>query len=133
MAIDKTIEELLNEGTIAASSTVPASPGGTECEEIDMTTSSQLALTLEGSYPAGANGDLTAHVRTSPVGGTTAAEWDTIDYCSFDLTYVAADRVQKTVAVWCDPLYATVVLTNASTTPVYNVVLTRTLQDVEPV
>ena len=133
MALTKTIDAILSEGTIAASSTVPASLGGTQFDEIDMTTSSQLTITLEGSYPAGANGDLTAHVRTSPVGGTDPADWDTLDYCSFDLTYTAEDRVQKTVAVWCDPLYAQVQLTNASTTAVYEVVLTRTLQDVDPV
>ena len=133
MALEKTILEILNEGTIAALSTVPATLGGTECSEIDMTTSSQLTITIEGSYPAGANGDLTAHFRTSPVGGTDPAEWDTLDYCSTDLTYTAGDRVQKTVAIWCDPLYGQVILTNAGTTAVYNVVVTRTLQDVEPV
>lgn len=133
MAIDKTVLEILNEGTIAAGATVPSAPGGAECSEVDMTTCSQFALTLEGSYPAGADGNLTAHVRTSPVGGTTAAEWDTLDYASFDLDVTAEDRVQITKGIWCDPLYACVVITNASTTPVYNVVATRTLQDVEPV
>ena len=133
MALDKTILAIMTLGTIAASSTVPAAPGGSECSEIDMTTSSQFTITVEGSFPVSADGDLTAHIRTSPVGGTDSDDWDTQNYAEFDLDYTAESRQQITKGIWCDPLYACVMIENASTTPVYNVVVTRTLQDVETV
>lgn len=131
MALDKGIEVAVNIGTLAALSTIPASPGGTECVDIDMDLSASFALTLEGSFTTG--GTLTAHLRTSPVGGTDPAVWDTQDYMSFDLIASGAGREQITFGVWPDPLHGCVMIGNPGTEPVFAVKATRTLQDVEAI
>jgi len=130
MSFDKDKTDILTIGTLPAQSTLPATPG-TWCEDIDMTVSSSLAITMEGSFTTG--GTLTAHIRTSPTGGTVESVWDTQDYASFDLVATAGSREQITKGVWCDPLYACVMVVNDGTEAVTNVVVTSTVQDMEAV
>jgi len=118
-------------GTLPAGSTIPASPGGTECATIDMDVSSSFALTMEGTFSVA--GTVTAHVRTSPVGGTDENVWDTQDYSSFDLIATAGGREQITKGIWSDPLYACVMVVNDGTEDIHNVIVTRTTQDMEAV
>ena len=115
MALDKGIEEVVNLGTLAALSTLPASPGGTECSDIDMDFSAAFALTLEGSFTVA--GTITAHLRTSPTGGTDPAVWDTQDYMSFDLIASGAGREQITYGIWPDPLPVSYTHLTLPTTP----------------
>lgn len=129
MSFDKGTEAIMTIGTLAALSTVPASPGGTECTQIDMDVSCQLALTLEGTFSVA--GTITAHMRTSPTGGATASVWDTQDYTEFDLIASAGSREQITKGIWCDPLYACVQVVNPGTEAVNDVIVTRTTQDME--
>ena len=131
MSFDKTKEIIMTIGTLQAGSTVPASPGGTECIDIDMDVSSSLALTMEGTFSVA--GTITAHMRTSPVGGTDPSVWDTQDYTEFDLIAAAAGREQITKGIWCDPLYGCVMVVNDGTEVVKNVIVTRTTQDMEAV
>jgi len=129
MAIDKNVVTLMNLGTLAASSTIPANPGGTECTEIDTRIRSSQALTLEGSFTAA--GTITLHVRTSPVGGTDPADWDTQDYLDFDLIATAGSREQITKGVWPDPIYMCAQVVNPGTEPVYDVKVIEAGQDLE--
>jgi len=131
MSFDKSIEVIMTIGTLAAQSTIPANPGGTECTDIDMDVSSSFALTLAGTFSVA--GTITAHVRTSPTGGTVESVWDTQDYTSFDLIASAGSREQLTKGIWCDPLYACVMVVNDGTEAVNNVIVTRTTQDMEAV
>jgi len=113
MSFDKSKEIIMTIGTLAAQSTVPASPGGTECTDIDLDVSSSFALTVEGTFTTG--GTVTSHIRTSPTGGTDPDVWDTQDYTSFDLIASAGSREQITKGIWCDPLYACVMVVNDGT------------------
>jgi len=131
--LDKTIEELLNEGTLAATATVPASPGGTECSILDTSEVAQLALQAEAEFHASATEDVVFHFRASAEGGTVAANWDTVDYTTIRLPCDAGARVQVTKPIWPDPLYITALAVNEDATyAATNVKLTRTTQDVEP-
>ena len=109
--------EVMNVGTLAAASTVPATIAGTECEVIDLTECPQLALTFEAQFDASATEAVVAHIRTSPYGGSTAAdEWDTEDYTSATIPCTAGSRVQITKAIVPDPKYMKVLMENKDTT-----------------
>ena len=131
--LDKTILEILNEATLAAATTVPSSPGGSECSIVDLSEVAQLSIEAEAEFHASATEPVTIHLRASSVGGTLAADWDTIDYTSFDIPCTAGSRVQITKPIWPDPLYLTAMAENKdSTHPATNVKVTRETQDVEP-
>lgn len=134
MSFDKTTEVILNIGTLAALSTVPTTVGGTSpvaCAQIDMDVSSALALTISGTFITA--GTVEAHVKTSPTGGATESVWDTQDYAEFDLIASSGAQAQVTKGVWCDPLFACVQVVNPGTEIVKNVIVTRTIQDMEAV
>jgi len=126
--INKSVEEILTEATLAGGATVPTTPGGAECDPIDLSHVGQFALTLAGVFDANATGSLSAHVRTSPDG----TNWDTVDYTSFTLPCVAGGTEQVTVPIWCDPLYAMAMIVNEGTRPATIIRLTRTYQEAEP-
>jgi len=132
MAIDKTAVTIIETGTLAASSTYPATPGasgGGLATQIDTRIRSSQSLTLEGSFAVA--GTITAHIRTSTVGGTDPADWDTQDYGSFDLEGSAGSREQITKGIWPDPIYMCIMIGNPGTEPVYNVALIEAGQDLE--
>ncbi|MCW4050902.1 MAG: hypothetical protein NWE89_14330 [Candidatus Bathyarchaeota archaeon] len=128
--INKTIDEILTEATLAGGATIPTTPGGEECDPIDMTHVGQFALTLSAVFHVNAVEGLSAHVRTSPTGET--GDWDTIDYTSFTLPANAGATEQVTVPIWCDPLYAMAMIVNEGTRPATIIRLTRTYQEAEP-
>lgn len=131
--LDKTILEILNEATLAATATVPANPGGTECSIIDTSEVAQLAIEAEAEFDASATADVIVHLRASSVGGTLVADWDTIDYTSVRIPCDAGARVQVTEPIWPDPLYLTAQVENEDGTyAATNVKVTRITQDVEP-
>lgn len=131
--LDKTILEILSEASLAAEATVPANPGGTECSIIDTSEVAQLAIECEAVFNASATEPVVVHLRSSSVGGTVAAEWDTVDYTTITIPCTAGSRVQITKPIWPDPLYLTAMVVNEDTThAATNVKVTRITQDVEP-
>ena len=133
MGMDKSIEEILNEGTLAAAATTPSSPGGSECSIIDTTEVAQLALQCEAEFHASATANVVVHVRSSAEGGTVEANWDSVDYTSITIPCDAGTRVQITRPVWPDPHYFIAMVENEDATyAATNVKVTRTTQDVEP-
>ena len=131
--LDKTILEILNEGTLAAATTVPSSPGGSECGVIDTSEVAQLALQCEAEFHASATANVVVHIRSSSAGGTVAADWDSVDYTSITIPCDAGARVQITRPVWPDPHYFIAMVENEDATyPATNVKVTRETQDVEP-
>jgi len=131
--LDKTKEDILSQGTIAAATTVPSSPGGSECSIVDTSEIAQMALQCEAVFDASATADVLVHVRASAEGGTVATEWDTVDYTTIRIPCTAGSRVQITKPVWPDPTYLTVMVENTDAAyPVTSVVITRETQDVEP-
>ena len=130
--LTKTIEVILNEGTLAASATVPTAPGGAEASIIDLTDSAQLAIQCEAVFNGSATEDIIIHFRASAVGGTVSTNWDTVDYTSVRLPCDAGARVQVTKPIWPDPLYLTPMAENLDGTyAATNVKVTREMQDIE--
>ena len=119
---------VMNEGTLAAVSTVPATVAGTECAVIDLTDTEDFSLTVECEFATAATGDVIFHVKTSPSGGSTAAdEWDTEDYTAGTLTCVAGARAQKTIVIEADPKFAKVLVENLDATKaIYNIIVNKT-------
>ena len=117
----------MNEATLAAVSTVPATVAGTECAVIDLTDNDDWALTVECEFATAATGNVVFHVKTSPTGGSIdATEWDTEDYCNGTLSCVAGERVQKTVVIEADPKFAKVLVENKDATKaIYDVVVKK--------
>lgn len=131
--LDKSIEEILNEATLAAATMVPSSPGGSECSITDLSEVAQLVLEAEAEFHASATAAVCVHVRASSVGGTLEANWDSIDYTSFDIPCTAGSRVQITKPIWPDPIYLTVMVENEDATyAATNVKVTRVTQDIQP-
>ncbi|GAH57660.1 unnamed protein product [marine sediment metagenome] len=132
--LDKPPVVIIDEETLAGGVTVPTSPIGSECDIIDLTKACQLALTLEGSCVATADGALVAHLRTSPSGGTTDVdEWDSVDYHGFTLPCVASQHIQMTQPIWPDPLYMKVMVENSGTEVVNDVKVSYAIQEIEAV
>ena len=78
--LDKTTEEILNVATLAAATTVPAEPGGSECSIITLGEVAQLAIQAEATFGTANTEDVVVHLRASAVGGTDPDDWDTSDY-----------------------------------------------------
>jgi len=105
--------EVMNEATLAATGTVPAARGGTECEVFNTGEVDDLSLTVEAYFATAATGNLIVHVITSPTGeAADATKWDTEDYVCGTLTCVAATRVQKTFVIEADPHFMTAYVVN---------------------
>jgi len=134
MALSKPVLEIMNETSLAATATVPAIMGGTECSIIDTTEVTQLSLELEAVFNADATGDCVFHIRTSSSGGTLVEEWDTEDYSSATLTVVQGERVQKTISLDPAPKYLQVFAVNADGTySMTSVKVTRATQEIQTV
>ena len=134
MALSKDVLELMNENSLAAASTVPTAPGGTECAQIDTTEVTQCALQLEGVFNADATGDCVFHVRGSSSGGTESSEWDTVDYDSATLACVQGEKAQMTLSVDPAPKYITVFAVNEdSTYSMTSVKVTQEIQEAQAV
>ena len=132
MALSKDILELMNEISLAATATVPASPGGSECSVIDMTESSQCALQLEAVFHADGTADCVFHVRSSSAGGTPSTDWDTVDYDSATLVCVAGEKVQSTLSIDPAPKYITVFAVNEDGTyAMTSVKVTQAIQEAQ--
>ena len=118
---------LMNEATLAAVSTVPATIAGTECSVMDLTDIDDFALTVECEFATLATGNAVFRVFTSPTGAPTdAGVWDTEAYCDGTLTCVAATRVQKTIVIEGDPKYAKVTVENKDAAKaIYDVVVRK--------
>ena len=132
MPISKEILELMNESALAGGSTVPTSPGGTQCAIVDLMDVSQCALQLEAVFNADATGDAVFHIRASTEGGTDPAEWDTQDYDVATLTCVAGERAQMTIPIDPSPSFITSLVVNGD--GVYtltDVMITRAIQQIE--
>jgi len=131
--LDKTTELILDEGTLAAATTVPSSPGGSECSIIDTSEIAQLALQCEAEFDASATADVVVHIRSAAEGGTVATNWDTVDYTTITIPCDAGARVQITKPVWPDPIYLTAMVENEDAAyAATNVKVTRETQDVQP-
>jgi len=126
--ITKSVEEILTEASLAGGATIPTTPGGAECDPINLGQVGQFALTLAGVFDANATGSLSAHIRTSPDG----TNWDTVDYTSFTLPANPGTVGQMTEPIWCDPYYAMVMVVNGGTRAVTSLAVTRTYQAMEP-
>lgn len=133
MAFGKTpIEVVLNEGTLAAGATLPATPGADSSNIIDLNIASQLALQCEATFHGSAVGDVVILLRASAVGGTLEGSWDTVDYTSIRLPCNAGARVQITKPIWPDPLYLTPMAVNEDGTyAATSVKVTKVAQEVE--
>jgi len=108
-----TVLEVMNEATLAATATVPAARGGTECDVFNTGQVDDLSLTVEAYFATAATGNLIVHVITSPTGEPADADqWDTEDYVCGTLTCVAATRVQKTFVIEADPHFMTAYVVN---------------------
>ena len=132
MPISKEVLELMSEASLALGATVPTAAGGTECAIVDLMDVSQCALQLEAEFNADATGDAIFHIRASMEGGTTTAEWDTVDYDVATLSCVAGHRAQITIPIDPSPSYITGFVVNAD--GVYtltNVKITRAIQQIE--
>jgi hypothetical protein len=121
------VETLMNEGTLAAASTVPSTVAGTECAVANLTDNEEFALTVECLFATAATGNAVVHVKSSPSGGSTSAdEWDTEDYVTATLSVVAATRVQKTIVIEAAPKFAKVLVENEDATKaLYDIVVTK--------
>jgi len=118
---------LMNEATLAAASTVPATIAGTECAVMDLTDVDDFALTVECEFATASTGNAVFRVYTSPTGAPTdASVWDTEEYCDGTLTCDAGSRAQKTIVIEGDPKFAKVQVENEDTThAIYDVVVKK--------
>lgn len=124
---DYEVMEVMNQGTIAAASTIPALISGTECEVFNTGNVDDLSLTVEALFATAATGNLILHVVTSPTGeAADATKWDTEDYVAGTLTCIAATRVQKTFVIEADPHFMTAYVVNEDATKILeNVIITK--------
>jgi len=110
---DYTVVEIMDEDSLAATATVPATIGGTECKVMNTGEIDDLSITVSCLFGTAATGNLVLHVVTSPTGTPAdATVWDTEDYCTGTLTCIAETRVQKTFVIEADPHFMTAYVVN---------------------
>jgi len=82
-----------------------------DCELLDLSKASALAITVRCTHNSAATNPLRVHLVASIDGSI----FDTSDYTFFDMDLDAGKEVQKTVAITPDILYLKVILENQDT------------------
>ncbi len=131
MAMPKSILEMLNKSTLAAS----ASSTVAECDSVNLTEASQLLIEAIVTFQAGSSGNVIIHLRASSVDADTefgqAVDYGAAEDGYFTVTCVAGEIERKSVPVWCDALYLRVVAENNNDDTV-DVIVNAVYQEVSP-
>lgn len=84
-----------------------------DCQLLDLSKVSALAITIRATHGSGATAALKVHLLASPDGSI----FDTKDYTSFDADLKVGAESQYTVAITPDPYYLKVQVENPSGQP----------------
>lgn len=124
---DYTVLGIMNEGTLAATATVPTTISGAECEVFNTGEVDDLSLSVSAYFATAATGNLILHVVTSSSGEEAdATKWDTVDYATGTIPVTAATRVQKTFVIEADPHFMTCYVVNEDPVQIVeNIVITK--------